>query len=136
MQVVIFKLNNEQFAVETSKVQSINDAMEITKVPRAPAHIKGIINLRGNVISILDINLLMEVPKQESSEESEESIIILEMEEELVGIVVDQVDEVLDLDENMIEKVTDENKRAYIEGIINFKDRVVTLINIDKLFSN
>lgn len=134
MQVVIFKLSNEQFAVETSKVQSINDYMEITKVPRAPSHIKGIINLRGNVISILDINLLMDVPKQENSKQSEESIIILEMEEELVGIVVDQVDEVLDLDEGMIEKITDENKKAYIEGVINFKDRVVTLINIDKLF--
>ncbi|MCH3964338.1 MAG: chemotaxis protein CheW [Clostridium sp.] len=134
MQVVIFKLSNEQFAVETSKVQSINDYMEITKVPRAPSHIKGIINLRGNVISILDINLLMDVPKQGNSKQSEESIIILEMEEELVGIVVDQVDEVLDLDESMIEKITDENKKAYIEGVINFKDRVVTLINIDKLF--
>ena len=42
MQVVIFKLNEEQFAVETGKVQSINDAMEITKVPKAPAHIKGL----------------------------------------------------------------------------------------------
>ncbi|WP_376701675.1 chemotaxis protein CheW, partial [Clostridium tyrobutyricum] len=51
MQVVIFRLNKEQFAVETSKVQSINDAMKITRVPKAPAHIKGIINLRGNVIS-------------------------------------------------------------------------------------
>lgn len=40
MQVVIFKLNNEQFAVQTDKIQSINDAMEITKVPKAPAHIK------------------------------------------------------------------------------------------------
>lgn len=134
MQVVIFKLSNEQFAVETSKVQSINDYMEITKVPRAPSHIKGIINLRGNVISILDINLLMDVPKQENNVKSENSIIILEMEEELVGVVVDQVDEVLDLDEGMIEKITDENKKAYIEGVINFKDRVVTLINIDKLF--
>ncbi len=57
MQVVIFKLNNEQFAVQTDKIQSINDAMEITKVPKAPAHIKGLINLRGNIISLLDINL-------------------------------------------------------------------------------
>lgn len=134
MQVVIFKLNNEQFAVETSKVQSINDAMEITKVPRAPAHIKGLINLRGNVISLLDINLIMDVPKQENDENSENSIIILEMDDEMVGIVVDQVDEVLDLDESIIEKSGDENKKPYIDGIINFKDRVVTLINIDKFF--
>lgn len=136
MQVVIFKLNEEQFAVETSKVQSINDTMKITKVPKAPAHIKGIINLRGNVISILDINLIMDVRKADNNDEGENSIIILEMEDELVGIVVDQVDEVLDIDEEVIERVNDENKKPYIEGVINFKDRVVTLIDIDKLFSN
>ncbi|MCT8976146.1 chemotaxis protein CheW [Clostridium sp. CX1] len=132
MQVVIFKLNNEQFAVETAKVQSINDAMEITKVPKAPAHIKGLINLRGNVISLLDINLLLDVPKEE---EKQNNIIILEMEDELVGITVDQVDEVLDVEEDIIEKISDERKKAYIEGVINFKDRIVTLIDIDKLLS-
>lgn len=132
MQVVVFKLNEEQFAVETGKVQSINDAMEITKVPKAPAHIKGLINLRGNVISLLDINLLLGTPKQD---EKQNNIIILEMEDELVGITVDQVDEVLDVEEELIEKVND-GKKAYIEGVINFKDRIVTLIDIDKLLSN
>lgn len=133
MQVVIFKLNNEQFAVETAKVQSINDAMEITRVPKAPEHIKGLINLRGNVISLLDINLLLDVPKEE---EKQNNIIILEMEDELVGITVDQVDEVLDVEEDIIEKLSDDRKKAYIEGVINFKDRIVTLIDIDKLLSN
>ena len=133
MQVVIFRLNNEQFAVETSKVQSINDAMEITKVPKAPSYIKGLINLRGNVISLLDINLLMDIPE---SDKSESNIIILEMEDELVGVTVDQVDEVLDLEENIIEKINDERKKAYIEGIVNLEGRVVTLIDIDKLLSN
>ena len=133
MQVVIFRLNNEQFAVETAKVQSINNSMEITKVPKAPAYIKGLINLRGNVISLLDINLLMDIPRAEISENS---ILILEMEDELVGITVDQVDEVLDVEENAIEKINDEGKKVYIEGIINFKDSIVTLIDIDKLLSN
>ena len=109
MQVVIFRLNNEQFAVETAKVQSINNSMEITKVPKAPAYIKGLINLRGNVISLLDINLLMDIPKAEISENS---ILILEMEDELVGITVDQVDEVLDVEENAIEKINDEGKKV------------------------
>ncbi|MBC2582571.1 chemotaxis protein CheW [Clostridium sp. DJ247] len=132
MQVVVFKLNNEQFAVQTAKVQSINDAMEITKVPKAPDHIKGLINLRGSVISLLDINLLLDVPKEE---QRQNNIIILEMEYELVGINVDQVDEVLDVEEETIEKIND-GKKAYIEGVINFQDRIVTLIDIDKLLSN
>ncbi|WP_333861016.1 chemotaxis protein CheW [Clostridium sp.] len=133
MQVVIFGLNNEQFAVETAKVQSINDAMEITKVPKAPTYIKGLINLRGNVISLLDINFLMDIPK---SEESEGNVIILEMEDELVGISVDQVDEVLDLEDSAVEKENDEKKQAYIKGIINLKDRIITLVDIDKLLSD
>ncbi|MCR1933693.1 chemotaxis protein CheW [Clostridium tepidum] len=130
MQVVIFKLNNEQFAVQTDRIQSINDAMEVTRVPKAPAHIKGLINLRGNIISLLDINLLLDIPK---GDKSQNNIIILEIEDELVGIVVDDVYEVLDVEENLIERSSDEKRKEYIEGIINFQDRIVTLIDIDKL---
>lgn len=133
MQVVIFKLNDEQFAVETAKVQSINDMMEITKVPKAQSHIKGLINLRGNIISLLDINLLLDVEKKENSQSN---IIILEIQEEMVGITVDQVDEVLDIEEDIIEKGEDERKKGYIKGVINFKDRIVTLIDIEKLLLN
>lgn len=133
MQVVIFKLKDEQFAVETDRVQSINDTMEITKVPNAPYHIKGLINLRGNIISLLDINLLLDIDK---GEKEQNNIIILNIEEELVGITVDQVDEVLEVEEELIEKLDDDSKKAYVKGIINFKDRIVTLIDIDKLLLN
>lgn len=133
MQVVIFKLSDEQFAVETARVQSINDMMEITKVPNAPAHIKGLINLRGNIISLLDINLLLDVNREDKEQSN---IIILNIEEEMVGITVDQVDEVLEVEESLLEKVEDDRRRAYIKGVINFKDRVVTLIDIDRLLSN
>ncbi|NOH16420.1 chemotaxis protein CheW [Clostridium cochlearium] len=133
MQIVIFKLKDEQFAVETEKIESINDTMEITKVPNAPAYIKGLINLRGNIISLLDINLLLEAENHESEQEN---IIILKLEEELVGITVDNVDEVIDIKADMVEKVDEEDKKDYIKGVINFKDRIVTLIDIDKLLLN
>lgn len=129
MQIVIFNLGKEQFAVETSKVQGINDKIEITKVPKAPNYVKGLINLRGNVITLLDINMLLGVLKEKSDEES---IIILEMENELVAIMVDKVDEVMDIDDAMLEKI-DESKKNYIDGVINLKDRIITKINIDKL---
>lgn len=133
MQVVIFKLENEQFAVETAKVQGINDMMEITKVPKASPHIKGLINLRGNVISLLNINLLLDIPHKENKNQN--NIIILRMEDEQVGITVDEVDEVLEIEEEKLQRVEDSDK-AYIKGVINFKTRVVTLIDIDKLFVN
>ena len=56
MQFVIFKLGEEHFAVETDKILSINDMMAITKVPKAPNYIKGLINLRGSIKSLVDVN--------------------------------------------------------------------------------
>lgn len=133
MQVVVFTLSNEQFAVETARVQGINDMMEITKVPNAPSYIKGLINLRGNVISLLDINLILDVEKLDTTQNN---IIILHIEEELVGIVVDKVDEVLEIEEDVIERIEEEQRKLYVKGVINFKDRIVTLIDIDKLLEN
>ncbi|MGH4141116.1 chemotaxis protein CheW [Clostridium sp.] len=130
MQVVVFKVNEEQFAVETAKVQSINDMMEITKVPKSPDYIKGLINLRGNIISLLDINLLLDIEKGEGSQEN---IIILNLGDESVGVTVDQVDEVLEIDEKQIEKIETDRKKTYIKGVINFNDRIITLIDISKL---
>ncbi len=133
MQVVVFKLNDEQFAVEAAKVQSINDMMEITKVPKSAEYIKGLINLRGNIISLLDINLLLDIEKGDGSQEN---IIILNLQEESVGVTVDQVDEVLEIEEDLVEKVETDRKKTYIKGVINFKDRIVTLIDIGKLIEN
>jgi purine-binding chemotaxis protein CheW len=130
MQVVVFKVNEEQFAVEASKVQSINDMMEITKVPKSEDYIKGLINLRGTIISLLDINLLLDI---ENGEGGQENIIILNLQEEFVGVTVDQVDEVLEIEDSQIEKVDTDIKKGYIKGVINFKDRIVTLIDIGKL---
>lgn len=133
MQVVVFNLGDEQFAVETSKVQNINDIMEITKVPKAPKYIKGLINLRGNIISLLDINLLLDIGKLDTVQRN---IIILEMQDELVGITVDQVDEVIDVEDSMIENIETDKKKPCIRGIVNLTDRIVTLIDIDKLLQN
>jgi purine-binding chemotaxis protein CheW len=130
MQVVVFKVNEEQFAVEASKVQSINDMMEITKVPKSEDYIKGLINLRGTIISLLDINLLLDI---ENGEGGQENIIILNLQEEFVGVTVDQVDEVLEIEDSQIEKVDSDINKGYIKGVINFKDRIVTLIDIGKL---
>lgn len=132
MQVVVFKLKNEQFAVETSKVQTISEAVTVTKVPKSPEYVKGLINLRGTVIALLDINLLLD---SEKSEADQQSVIILKLEDELIAISVDQVDEVLEIDENIIESIKEDTKKSYVKGIINFKDRVVTFIDIDRLIA-
>ncbi|CDM68701.1 putative chemotaxis protein [Clostridium bornimense] len=129
MQVVVFKLKDEEFGVETSKVQNIGDNMSITRVPKSPAFIKGLVNLRGNVITLLDINLLLGIDNDNESTNT----IILKLEEEEIGITVDEVKEVLEVDENVIERNSVEDENSYIKGILNFKDRIVTLIDVAEL---
>ena len=131
MQIVVFKLGEEHFAVETERVQSINDTMRITKVPKAPSYIKGLINLRGSIKSLVDINLLLNVtPGTEQN-----NIIILTVKDEEIGITVDEVEEVLDIDEKSIQKLDEEatKEQPYIKGILNYDEKLLTIIDIDKL---
>ena len=130
MQVLIFKLSDELFALRTERVQSINETMNVTRVPGAPEYIKGLVNLRGNVLSLLDINLLLDVPHIEGVQDN---IIILDMENETVGITVDQVIEVTEIAEHMLGEITLERHRECIEGILKFEGSIVTLIDMDIL---
>ena len=131
MQIVVFKLGDEHFAVETDKVQSINDIMSITKVPKAPSYIKGLINLRGSIKSLVDLNLLLNV--DHGNEQN--NIIILTVQDEEIGISVDEVEEVLDIDEKSIQKLDNDKSQAYVKGILNYDDKLLTIIDIDKLLN-
>jgi purine-binding chemotaxis protein CheW len=130
VQVLIFKLGDELFALRTEKVQSINETMNITRVPMAPGYIKGLVNLRGNVLSLLDINLLLDVPH---GPEQQENVIILDLDSETIGISVDQVVEVIDMAEHLLAESPDVKHREYIEGILRFGDGIVTLLDMDVL---
>ncbi|MDD6795393.1 MAG: chemotaxis protein CheW [Clostridiaceae bacterium] len=131
MQIVVFKLGEEHFAVETERVQGINDMMGITKVPKAPSYIKGLINLRGNIKSLVDVNLLLHA----NSTGEQQNIIILTVEDEEIGITVDEVEEVLDIDEKLIQKMENNQSSPYIKGILNYDDKLFTIIDIDKLLN-
>lgn len=133
MQIVVFKLGDEHFAVETDRVQSINDIMSITRVPKAPAYIKGLINLRGSIKSLVDLNLLLDVNRGNE----QNNIIILTVEDEEIGISVDEVEEVLDIDEKSIQKLNKDNDKnqPYVKGILNYEDKLLTIIDIDKLLN-
>lgn len=131
MQIVVFKLGEEHFAVDTERVQGINDMMVVTKVPKAPSYIKGLINLRGSIKSLVDINLLLDL----KSDNKQENIIILKVQDEEIGISVDEVEEVLDVEEKDIQKVEANANSQYIKGIINIDGRLLTIIDIDNLLN-
>lgn len=131
MQFVIFKLGEEHFAVETDKILSINDMMNITVVPKAPSYIKGLINLRGSIKSLIDINLLLNI----KSDKTQNNIIILKLDEEEIGITVDEVEEVIDIDEQKLQKLDTHNIESYINGVIEIEGRLLTIIDIEKLIN-
>lgn len=131
MQFVIFKLGDEHFAVETDKILSINDMMTITKVPKAPSYIKGLVNLRGSIKSLVDINLLLNI----KSNNKQNNIIILKVNEEEIGIIVDEVEEVVDISENKLQRLETHSTESYINGIIDLEGKLLTIIDIEKLLN-
>lgn len=131
MQFVIFKLGEEHFAVETDKILSINDMMNITIVPKAPSYIKGLINLRGSIKSLIDVNLLLNI----KSDKKQNNIIILKLDEEEIGITVDEVEEVIDIDEQKLQKLDTHNIESYINGVIEIDGKLLTIIDIEKLIN-
>lgn len=130
MQVVIFTLGKEKYALETRLIHGIEKVMSITSVPKAPYYIRGLVNLRGNIISIVDLKayLNMDYVKEE------ENIIIVEINDERIGLLVDNVYEVVDISSEILEKISDSTGR--IKGVINFKDYIVTLLEGELLLNS
>lgn len=130
MQFVVFKLGFEQFALNTHRVQEIIEMMDITKVPKAPSYILGLINLRGSIKSLIDLSELINFP----SEDKKENIIVLKLDEEEIGIAVDKVIEVIEFNESSVQTLSSHSEN-YIKGILNIEDRIVTIIEIDELLN-
>lgn len=133
MQLVIFKISEEFFGVEASKVLSINDMMTVTKVPNAPSYVKGLINLRGIIISLFDISILLNLNHNsyDNSSLKDSSIIILDIEFEEIGIMVDKVDEVVEIDPNLIKRSID-TKIPFVKGVLELNFKLITVIDINK----
>ncbi|QCX32380.1 purine-binding chemotaxis protein CheW [Caloramator sp. E03] len=127
MQIVIFTLGNERYALETDIVHGIEKMMGITKVPTAPYYVKGLANLRGSIITIIDLKAFMNIEEQGQ----EENIIVVEIDDEKAGFIVDGVEEVVEISDDMIENVDNDNE--YVKGVINFNEYIVTLLKGETL---
>lgn len=136
LQLVTFCLDNEEFAIDILKVQEINRMMEITKVPKSPDFVEGVINLRGKVIPIVDLRKRFGLEIAEYTKKTR--IVVVDIEGKIVGLIVDSVSEVLRLPSDTIEPtpfmVTDINSE-YIQGVGKLEDRLLILLNLNNLFS-
>ncbi len=139
-QYLTFTLDEEVFAVEISKVREVLDFTAITKVPQTPDFMRGVINLRGSVVPVVDTKLKFGMPATEQKVNT--CIVIMEVtldEETLVlGALADSVQEVFELDPAHIEpapKIGTQLKTDFIKGMGKRDDNFIIILNIDRIFS-
>ncbi len=139
---LVFELGNEQFAIHVKKVLSILEMKNITKIPQTPDYMKGIINLRGNVLPVIDSHVKFNLPPLKINMKT--SILVLELKNEntkpiKLGLMVDKVNEVLQIEKGKIQappNIGNAHNLNYISGIFKKDDKsFIMLINIDKVLS-
>lgn len=134
IQIIGFKLNSEEYALEISGVQEIIKVNSITRVPRSKQYILGVINLRGIVIPVIDLNIRFGNGK--TTEIEKKRVIILKFGNLSVGIVVDGVSEVIDISANQIlsnPTITTNVNQEFLKGVCKLgDDRLLTLLDIEK----
>ncbi len=135
-QYVVFRLGEEEYGADIIKVTVIERMLNIARVPTTPAYIKGVINLRGDIIPVMDLRSRLGLPEKE--EDDETRIIILDINKIIFGIIVDSVSEVLQLEEAKIESaagIINDKNMDYINGVAKAESKLVTLLNMEKLIS-
>lgn len=135
-----FKLGEEVFAVHVNDVLNILEMTKITALPKSPSYLKGVINLRGMVLPIVDARIKFNMEEKENTNNTCIIVMDLESNNELVhvGFIVDSVLEVLELDAGQIEPSPSlgiSYKAEFITGMARVNDEFVMLLNMEKIFS-
>jgi purine-binding chemotaxis protein CheW len=136
VQVVSFKLGSEEYGVDIAQVQEINRMVAVTHVPRAPQFMEGVINLRGQLIPIIDLRARFGMPRTEHTKNTR--IVVTEVGAKRVGMVVDSVSEVLRLATDQIEDAPEMItgvETEYIRGVGKIEDRLIILLDLAKIIS-
>ncbi|QUM83990.1 MULTISPECIES: chemotaxis protein CheW [unclassified Moritella] len=137
LQWVTFKLENEVYGINVMQVQEVLRYTEIAPVPGAPNYVIGIINLRGNVVTVIDTRVRFGLMPSEVSENSR--IVIIEAEKQVIGILVDGVAEVVYLRSSEIDMApnvgTDESAK-FIQGVSNRDGELLILVDLNKFLSD
>ena len=132
---VTFLLGDEKYGINVAMVVEVLKNTEIAPVPGAPYYVLGIINLRGNVVTVVDARMRFGLPPHDADDATR--IVIIEREGMVVGMMVDSVAEVTNLRESEIEfapNVGNDESAKYIQGVSNQQDELLILVDLEKLF--
>lgn len=136
LQWVTFRLDGEIYGINVMQVQEVLRYTEIAPVPGAPAYVLGIINLRGNVVTVIDTRYRFGIASTEVTDQTR--IVIIEAESHVIGILVDAVAEVVYLRQSEIEtapNVGNDESAKFIQGVCNKNNQLLILVELDKLLT-
>jgi len=136
LQRVTFQLENETYGIDVMQVQEILRYSEIVAVPGSPEYVIGIINLRGNVVTVIDTRCRFGLMPSEITDNSR--IVIIEADKQVIGILVDSVAEVVYLKKSDMEaapQVGTKETSQYIQGVTNREDGLLILVDLNKLLN-
>ena len=136
LQYVTFKLEGETYGINVMQVQEVLRHTEIAPVPGAPSYVLGIINLRGNVVTVIDTRKRFGLRPSELNEDTR--VIIIESDKQVLGILVDSVAEVVYLRASEIEtapNVGNDDNNKYIQGVCNRDGELLILVELEKMLT-
>ena len=135
LQLVSFRLAEEEYGIEISRVREIILVGEITEVPQTPPYVKGLINLRSTVIPIVDLKLRFGLPETEQTDDTR--IVVVDVGGKTIGVIVDAVNEVLRISRDQIapppQAVQGNAGDDYVTGLAKVNDRLLILLDIEKI---
>jgi len=137
-QLVVFKIGEEEFGVEINQVREIVKLVSVTRMPKAPVFIEGVVNLRGQIITVIDLAKRLDLPSTGRTEETR--IMVVEVGDNTVGMIVDSVSEVLRLSIDDIEAtpslIDTEVHEKYLRGVGKSDDRLLILLDLNEVLSH
>ncbi|MGB7136801.1 MAG: chemotaxis protein CheW [Acidobacteriaceae bacterium] len=139
-QYLTFKLGNEVFATDVAKVREVLDLTTITAIPRTPEFMRGVINLRGTVVPVVDLRLCFDMSRTESTRNTCIVVVevVLENEPTIIGALADSVEEVIDLEPEQIEpapRIGMQIRTEFIRGMGKRDAQFIMILDIDRVFS-
>lgn len=139
-QYLTFTLDSELFAVDVAKVREVLDFTSITKIPRTPEYMRGVINLRGSVVPVVDMRVKFGMSKTESKIDTCIIVLEIQMENEIVvlGALADSVQEVFELEPDQIEpapRIGTKFNAEFLKGMGKRDEVFIMILDIDKVFS-
>jgi purine-binding chemotaxis protein CheW len=132
-----FALEKEEYGIEILKVRELIGMMDITSVPRTAPFVRGVINLRGKIIPVVDLRLIFGMPRAESTRET--CIVVVDLDGIEVGTIVDRVSEVLNIPEDQIEDLPSFGagvETSFVRGMAKLGETIKTLLDIDRVLAS